>query len=795
MLRNYFKIAWRNLVKDKLYAVINLTGLTIGMACFILIALYIQFEMSFDSHYEKADRMYRIVQQQKGNEYSGTDLFALSPRPIGIAMKNDFPEVEAYTNLSVWGALLIKDNESYDERGLYADKHLFDVFSIPVLEGSGMEALIDPNNILLTESLAKKIFGEESPIDKTILYNSERTMMVKGVIPDAPKNQHFTYSYIASIHLSSEYEHDLDRWISNNYYTYIALAEGSDYKSLQKKIKIYEKSTKQAFNNVGLTFFPEYILQPVKDIHLHSNMNMELGTNSDINYVYFFLFIAFIILILAAINYMNLAVAKSAQRAKEVGVSKVLGARKGHLILQFLGESFLFTFFSFIVAIVLAILLLPLFNDILDKDIPFNLVGSSWILFGMLFLGALVGVLSGLYPALFLSGVSPVKALKGNFLKNYKEGAVLRNTLVIGQFVVAIALAVGSIVVHQQVQFTQNKKLGYTKEHVVHVPYWEKEIAQKEDVIRDELLAHPKIHKVSFSPQLPMSLTSQGPVEVWEGNTTKDQLYIFRSFVDYNFIDLFEMELLEGRAFSKEFASDSTEAYILNESAVKKLGWETAVGKTFHDGRVRGVVKDFHLQTFDLAIEPLYMRLRHEGWDKNHGHVILKIDLADYENTKTFIESTMKAVVPLAPYEARYMEDSYAALYDKESRLAKAFNIFTFLALFIAVMGLFGLVSFQVLQRTKEIGIRKVLGSSISGIVKLLVKDFLKLVLTALLIATPIAYYFMHNWLQGYAYSISIQWWVFVLTGLLACSIAFIAISFQSIKAARSNPVKSLKTE
>jgi len=795
MFRNYLKIAWRNLVKNKMYSLINLTGLTVGMTCFILIALYIQFELSFDAHHEKADRIYRVAQQQKGNEYSGTDLFAVSPRPLGIAMKKDFPEVESFTNIDVWGALLIKGDESFDERGLYTDKNLFEVFTIPILEGIGREALEDPNNILLTESLAKKIFGETSAVEKTILYNSSQTMTVKGIVPDPPKNQHFTYSYIASLKLNSDYENDIDRWVSNNHYTYITLSEGHNYKDLEKKITTYEKVAKVAYLDVGFMFYPKYILQPLKDIHLHSKMNAELGVNGDIDYVYFFAFIAFIILILASINYMNLATAKSAQRAKEVGVSKVLGARKGHLIMQFLGESFLFTFFSFLIALMLTALLLPVFNEMLDKNIPFDLVGSWWILIGMLFVGLLLGILSGLYPAMFLSGVSPVKALKGNFLKSHKDGSLIRNTLVVGQFVVAIALAVGSIVVHQQLQFTKSKKLGYNKQHVIHVPYWEKEIAQKEDVIRAELLAHPKIHKASFSPQLPMSITSQGPINVWEGNVTKDQLYIYRSFVDYDYIDLFDIELVEGRGFSREFATDSAEAYILNESAIKKLGWNTAVGKAFNGGKIIGVAKDFHLQTFDLPIEPLYMRMRRNGWEKNHGNVMLKIDMDDYENTRAFIEKTMKAVVPLAPYEARLMEDSYNALYEEESRLGKAFNAFAFLALFIAGMGLFGMISFQVVQRTKEIGIRKVLGSSVSDIVRLLSKDFLKLVVISLAIAAPIAYFGMNNWLEEYAYRIEIQWWVFVLVGLAAMGVALITISFQSVKAALANPVKSLRNE
>ncbi|PIA81723.1 hypothetical protein BFR04_13395 [Gaetbulibacter sp. 4G1] len=795
MLRNYFKIAWRSLIKNKLYSVINLTGLTIGMVCFILIALYIQFELSYEAHHEKADRIYNIVQQQKGNDYRGTDLFAVAPMPMRNALKEDFQEVEAVTNVNIRGSLLIHNDKSFSERGLYTDEDFFNVFTVPVIEGIGKEALKDPDIILLTESLAKKIFGNAPPLNQTIVLNSLQSLTVKGIIADTPKNQHFDYDYIVSNKLSSTFLADENNWSSNNYHSYLLLSKGADYKNLEANLSIYDKFTKPIYESVGLKFFPQFFLRPLKNIHLYSNMNVEMSQNGDIKYVYLFGLIGLIIIVLASINYMNLATSKSAERAKEVGVSKVLGARKGHLIMQFLGESFLFTLFSFLIALCLSLLLLPAYNVLLGKDIPFTILGSWWVLVGMLLIALLLGVLSGLYPALFLSGVSPVKALKGNFLKNHKKGELLRNSLVIGQFVVAIALAIGSVIIHQQLGFIQNKKLGYNKDMVVHVPYWEKQISEKEEVIKAELLNHSKIDKVSISTQIPLDLTSQGPVREWEGNVDNKEMWIYRSYVDYNFMELFEMELIEGRGFSREFATDSSEAYILNESAVKKLGWKTAVGKKFDDGRVIGVIKDFHLQTFDFAIEPLYMTLRRQHFTRNFGHVILKIKMDDFENTKLFIEKTMKAVVPLAPYEVRFMEDSYIALYEEERRLGKAFNIFTLLALFIAGMGLFGLVSFQVLQRTKEIGIRKVLGSSITGIVTLLVKDFLRLVIMALLIATPIAYYFMYNWLQGYAYSIDIEWWVFVLVGFLACGVAFATISFQSIKAARSNPIKSLKTE
>lgn len=790
MFENNLKIAWRNLLKHRLYSTINLTGLTTGMTCFVLIVLFIQFELSYDKHHNKAERIYRVIQQQTGNQFRGTDYYAVSPRPLKTALKADFPEVEAATNIDYLETQLVRDSQAFSQRGLLADSEVFNVFTIPVLEGQGKEALEDPNSILLTKSLALKIFGDNSPLDETVFFNRTRPMTVRGVIPDPPKNQHFSYDFLVSIKLQQGYVQDATRWHSNNYYTYVALAKGTNPALLKEKLLDYDKRAKPMYQAAGFQFYPEYELQPMLDIHLQSNINIELETNGSMEYIYFFALIGLIILGLAAINYINLATVKSAQRAKEVGVSKVLGAKKKQLIIQFLGESFLLTLISFGVALVVAYLALPLFNELLKKDIPFQILGSGWALLSMLSVALLVGGLSGLYPALFLSGIHPVKAFRGGLLKDSQ----LRNALVVGQFVVAITLGVGSVIIHQQLQFFQTKNLGYNREHVVHVAYEEREISDKEELLRAEFLAHPKIHKASLTTELPLNLDSQGVVDTWEGNPNKNPLYIYRSYVDPYFIDLFEIELVAGRNFSENFEKEAPNTYILNEAAVKKMGWETAVGKEFRDGTVIGVAKDFHIQPFDLAIEPLFMTAR-SPWQKNHGQVLLKIDTDDFENTKAFIEQKMKSLVPTASYEVQFLEDSYAHLYDSEARLAKAFNIFTLLALFIAGMGLLGLISFQVVKRKKEIGIRKVLGSSVTSIVALLSKDFLKLLLIALIIAIPLAYYAMDTWLQNYAYRIEIAWWVFIFIGFLTFSIAFLTISFQSIQAALTNPIKSLRTE
>ena len=794
MFKNYLKIAWRNLIKSKSYLAINLSGLTIAITCFVLLTLYIQFERSYDKHHENSDRTFRIIQQQKGNTYQGTDLFAVAPLPLGEALLKDFPEVESVTNLNTGGALLIKDDLSTVQQGLYTDSSYFDVFTTIVKEGDVKKALESADNILVTEALAQKYFGNTSPIGKTLEFGNGKIFTVQGVVENPPKNQHFAYDFIVSYKSQGYYPNDVGFWVSNNYHTYITLNNPNDYKNLETKMKVYEKITKSAYEKQGFEFYPEYKLQPLEDIHLKSSINVELSQNGNSKVINLFFLIAIIILVLAAVNYTNLATAKSAQRAKEVGVNKVLGAKRSSLIIQYLGESFFLVFLGLALAIVLTYMLLPSFNLLLNRAIPFEIITNANIWMPLLTAIILTGFFSGIYPAFFLSGIGPIKALKSNFLKSHKEGQDLKNILVVGQFSVAIGLAVASVVVYQQLEYIQNKELGYNNEKLVHVRYFESEITEKQELLKKLLLENPSVKKVSLSSQLPFNVNSQGPVTSWEGNINNEPLYVFRTYIDHDFLDVFEMDIVEGRSFSKEIASDSS-AYLLNEAAVKSLGWNAPIGKKFASGKVIGVLKDFHLKTFDQAIEPLFMALRTPEFTRNFGEVVLKIDMSEYEKTSEFIVKTMKSIVPLVPYEVNLVEDSYMQFYNEEKRLGKAFNIFTLLALFIAGMGLFGMISFQIAQRSKEISIRKILGSSVTGILKLLAKGVFKQIILALIIATPIAYYFMEEWLQSYVYRISVQWWVIVLVGFFAISLALVSIAFQSIQAARSNPANTLRAE
>lgn len=793
MLHTYFKIGFRSLNKHRFFSLINITGMTIGMTCFILIALYIQYESSYDQQHEKVDRIYRVAQIQEGNDFRGSNRYAVTPLPLVPAIRETFSEVEAATALELNTALFSRGDEVFYERGLYADEHLFDVFSYPLIEGVGAKALEAPNSMLVTESFAKKYFGEESPLGQTLVMDREHPLVIKGILADIPKNQHFTFDYVTSYTKLPWYKEDIGVWNSNNYRSYVVLAEDIDYKAFEKRLDAFDTYTEAAYAN--FPFQPQYFLQPLSDIHLHSKINIEMSANGDMRYIYLSASIAFIILLLAAINYINLATARSAGRAKEVGMRKVLGAKRGQLVSQFIAESLLITLFSFGIAIGLAYLLLPAFNQLVDKEITLELANNHFVFGAMFSTALLLGGLSGLYPAILSSAIAPVNALKGKWLKRQKDGAFLRHALVVGQFAAAIILAIGSVVIYQQLQYIQDKKLGFNRDQIVYVNYNEVDLYKKVPAIKTELLKHPQIEQVSMSSYLPLNINSQTIVDNWEGNTTQEELWIYRNYIDYDFIDLFEMEMAEGRNFSPDHPSDSTDSYILNEAAVKALGWESGVGKKFNGRQVIGVLKDFHFQPLDLAIEPIFISFRTKNRSFYSTNIAIKGKMADTEKAIAHIEETMNTFVPQVPFDHRFLDESYQQLYKSEKQFGQVFNIFTCIALFIACMGLFGLVTHKVIQRTKEIGIRKVLGASVSNIVSLIAKDFLQLVIAATLIAIPIAWWGSNRWLQDFAYRIDVGWPTFLLIGVLAIGLAFLTVSTQALRAATANPADTLNVE
>lgn len=797
MFRSHWKIAWRSLLKNKRYAALNLTGMTVGLTCFLLIVMYIQYESSYDQQHTKSDRIYRVVQRQKGNMFQGTDEFALSPCVMVPKLLEDFPEVETGTTISFANILFLDEQEAQYETGLFADSAFFTVFDHEVLYGNLEGALRDKEEVVLTQRMAEKYFGEENPVGQTMAMDDDQLATVRAVIATPPKNQHFDFDYVTALENYGPYPDDAERWkwVSNNYRAYVVLPEGYDHKELTEKMAYLGDVAKPFYDR--FSFSPEYFLQPITDIHLRSRMNMETSTNSSINYLYLAGAIAIVILLLALINYINLTTARATQRYREVGVRKTLGARRTQLVGQFFTESLIIVGISLLLAVGLSVYLLPGFNEFMGVEIGLEWLGSSQLLLGALALLALLVLGAGLYPALLSSIATPVQAIRGITFQSAGKRSWLGKSMVVGQFVAAIILASSSIVIYQQLQFIQDKNLGYNRDQIVFIPYRDQDVLEKGNTFRTELLTHPGIEKVTFSSQVPLETENQGIARTWEGNVDKLEVPIYRNWIDYSYLDLYEMEIVAGRNFSPDQPTDKTNAYLLNESAVEALGWAepaAAVGKQFEEGQVIGVVRDFHFQPFDLAIEPMFLRIQNE-YTSRYGAISVKIRGDQQEAALAHLKESLGEILPTIPYDLRYLDESYNLMYQAETRFGEAFVLFTGLAIFIACLGLLGLVTHQVQQRTKEIGIRKVLGASVGQILQLISASFLWQVVLATLIAAPLAWYGMHLWLQGFAYRITLGPWIFVVVGAFTVLIAFVTISTQSLRAALANPVQAIKTE
>ncbi|MEO0339287.1 MAG: ABC transporter permease, partial [Bacteroidota bacterium] len=792
LIKNYFKVTWRHLWQNKSYTAINIGGLTLGFTCFLLISLFIQYEFSFDRHHVDADQIYRVAMQRKGNFFEGNDRYSVSPLPLGKAMEETFPEVEASTTFINYPNLINTDDQGIVKRGTFTDQGFSNIFSVNVVEGQGIEALEDPSTILLSASFADQLFTTTDPIGQVVRLNNEKPLTVKGIFQDVPKNQQLQHDFILSVKNFFVYEEDIGHWSNNNYRTFVKLRDDASPKVVTAKLS--------QFNEVVDSYYDEgsiparFYLSPISDLHLKSDANFELGRTGDIQYVYLLAAIAFVVLLLASINYMNLATAKSVKRAKEIGMRKVLGAKKGQLIRQLLVESLLLTLISLVLSIGFTWYLLPWFGELIGQPISLSLGWGTGLFFLLLLIGLLIGISSGSYPAFFLTQISPKNAFSKSIFQYFGKRQPVRNLLIVLQFSAAIILGVGAFTINQQLHFIQNKKLGYNKDQIIYIRYRYDEIEAKKAVIKEQLAQVAGVEKVAITSQVPLNTSNRGRAETWEGNPGEEEFPIYRYFVDEDFMDLFEIELFEGRNFSPQIASDSLDTYILNEAAMKAAGWTTAVDKAFEEGKVIGVVKDFHFQPFSQAIAPLQIQYRsYYNYPNNDGYFAVKIKESNIDKTIAGVKAVMKGVNPTIPFQYRFLDESYQKLYDGELRLGKAFNYFTMIAIFIACLGLFGLVSYATVRRTKEIGIRKVMGASTTNIMYLLSQDFLKLVLIASVIAIPISWYAMQQWLQGFAYDVGVQWWVFVITGLLVIGIAILTVSWQSFRASVADPIESIR--
>ncbi len=793
MFRNYLKIALRNMKRQKAYSILNITGLTIGMTCCILLLLYIQFELSYDKYHENSDRIYRVIREGK----------ACTPAPLGPKLMDDLPEIEYSARLIKRDNILIShQNEHFLEDKFYwADPELLNIFTISLTRGNPKTALVDPFSILLSERTAKKYFNNEDPIGKVLTVGSGSEFVVAGVFSNIPDNSHFIMDFIVPYKTYFQISgNDITNWFRNFTYTYFLLREGTNPDELERKLPlvidryIFKNLPLEVINKIKEPYPRIFYTQPLTKIHLHSHLRQEISANNDIKYIYLFSTIAFMILIIACINYINLTTARSGKRGKEVGIRKVAGAQRKQLLYQFFGESVILTILSMIISLTMLQLTLPAFNNLVDRQLHFDPASNPQLFFGLVLLTIFVGILAGSYPALSISGFKPISVLKGTFTKSPK-GLVLRNILVVTQFSITIFLIICTLIIRNQLNFVKNTDVGYSKEQIITLPVRDREIHREIEAIKSELKRYPDILAVSTSARLPNNIDTFTSAD-WPGKNQDVRFAINYNTADYNFIDLFDVEIVEGRNFSREFPSDENGAFLINEAAVKAAQFETPIGQEFihwrgDTGKIVGVMKDFNLRSLHNPIEPLYIFLD----PRDYSYISVKIKSTNIPVTIEHVKQVINKFSPNYPFEYSFFDDVFEKAYHAEKRMVTIFSSFSLLAIIISCMGLFGLVLYSVEHRIKEIGIRKVLGASVSGIFLLLLKEFFKWILISNLIAWPIAWYVMSKWLQNFAYRTDITATNFIMAAGLTLFIALLTMSYQSIKAAEANPVDSLQYE
>lgn len=785
MLRSYFTISVRNLVKNKGYTLINLGSLTLGITVAIFILLYVDYEWRFDSFHDQADRIGRVLIERPN--HSGR--FPITPTPVASTLARDLPEVEtAVAFRPLHDGVLSSVNGQFLAEGLYAEAAFFQLFSFAMMQGQPHTALAIPDAIVLTESMALKLFGEDNPMGRRLQVDNQTEFTVSGVVEDIPDQSHFAFDFVIPAAAHSRYQSRLDDWRRSEWYTYFSLSKGSSFDQVDAKLgAIVEQFAAPFYQNDSL---PSYTTQPLKAIHLNADVERDIAPQNDAKYIYLLLTIGALILIIAGFNYTNLATARSMQRAREIGVRKVIGARRGQLVMQFLGESMLLSLVSLGLAFGLSFILLPEFNSFVERQIAWQAPGTLiWAILGIV---VMVGLLAGCYPALVASGWHPIRALAGRPAHSQGKGYG-RNLLVIGQFAVGIVLVISSLVVRHQLDYIQAKKLGYDRNQVVAVPVRDDGLKGEIESVKTALLSNPHVLEVANSKDVPTDIRSSDLVKDWEGMIDEGPLSMSFTRVGFDYVELYSLELVEGRSFSRELDEQDEMVFLLNEAARARIGWEEATGKRFrmsgYSGTIVGVVKDFHFKTLHESIEPLVLLLDPDRVDV----LSIKAASGSLRESLAFLEQTMREVSPAYPFEYYFLNEAFDQLYRTEKKLGELFDLFTFVALFITALGLYGLAAFSTAQRTKEIGVRKVLGATVPRVMMLIAKDFVKLVVLAFVIAAPIAYLSMNRWLQDFAYRIDIGEGVFVLAGGLALGIALLTISYQTIKAAVADPVKALR--
>jgi putative ABC transport system permease protein len=809
MIKNYFVIAYRNLMKYKVISFINLFGLAIGLTCCLLILAYLLNELSYDRFNPQANRIYRVT--RSFNDQNGVvslNLSTISP-PFGPYLLNDFPDIQKMTRLLPNGITPMRYREKlFNENNVFfADPNFFDVLSAKVLQGNPKTVLSAPFTLMLTKEVAQKYFGNEDPVGKTIRCNNQFDLKVTGIFEGLPPNAHLHPQLLVSFTTLNDNtvygaENMRTNWGNNSFFTYLMLPENYPVNQIIAQFPAFVDKHMDHKDYAGMnpSRFTKLGLQKLTDIHLRSHTDYEAEPNGDISRIYIFSAIAFFILLIACINYMNLSTARSALRAREIGIRKVIGARRKELILQFLSESVLICCVALLIAGVCAFLGISWINKISGQNLSIGILMKWQVLVPLLVTPVVVGSLSGLYPALFLSSFQPIKTLKGLF-KADGGGISFRKVLVVTQFAISIILIIATVIVFQQLHFMQKKSLGYERDRLVIMPY-ATDVSTKYVAFRSELLHNPSILSVARSSRIPTGrlLDAAGAFTLSGDSMRPVQTTIKYVSVDYDFFPTYKIRLLAGRNFSRNFSTD-TASFILNESSVSALGWKSAdaaVGKDFkygnQTGHVIGVVNDFNFESMHQRIAPTVF-LMLPASQEYFNNISIKVAGNRIPSVLSFLETTWRRFFPETPYQYNFLDERFDALYQSEQRQGTIFIVFACIAIFIACLGLFGLSAFAITQRIKEIGVRKVLGANVGRIVGLLSKDFLKLVAVAALMAFPIAWYAMNNWLKDFAYRVGINWWVFLLAAFLAAMIAWLTVGIQAMKAATANPVRSLRTE
>ncbi len=794
MIKNYFKTAFRSLWRHKAFSFINIMGLAVGMTACFLIYLYVRFETSYDNFHSKADRIYRVVSDVKTP--SETIPIGMTTGPVYVYMRKEFPEVEEAVRFTRDGYLVKKGDIKFQEQNtVLADSTLFNVFDFPLVEGNRNTALKEPMSIIMSQSTAKKYFGDKDPLGQQVqLTGAAINATITGVMKDIPANSQIRADMFVSM---SSFMPIYGRpttdseWTNHNYFTYILLSPHADAKKLEAKLPDFQE--RHHGDDARKLQMQDYLsLEPLRDVYLKSKRDgFETG---NINNVYIFSVIAIFILLIACINFINLTTARSAERAKEVGIRKVVGAERFQLAGQFIGESVIICLLAFLLSVVMCTVLMPLFNLLAGKVISQNIFSHPSDIFSLLLLAGTVGFIAGLYPSLVLSAFKPVHVLKGRFSAGTK-GIILRKGLVVFQFSISIILIVGTLVVYSQLKYMRNHDLGFAKDQtmVINTNY-----DKNKDAFKQDLSKIPGVISSSYSSGVPGGdyNSAYSQVQNKKGEMQKTNLDLY--FVDYDFIPQYKLKLVAGRAFSKEFTTDSTEAMIINEAATRLLGYASpaeSVGRNFDQwgrkGKIIGVLKDFHYQSLQQNIKPLTMRIEPYGF----GTISIKLSAANLPETIQAIGKSWSQAIPTRPFEYTFLDEIFDKKYRAEDKFGNLFFNFAILAIFISCLGLLGLASYSTIQRTREIGVRKVLGASVSNIVNLLSVEFIKLVLIAFIIAAPLGYLGMNKWLRDFAYHDPISWWVFAIAGVTSILIAFLTISFQAVKAGLENPVKSLRSE